>query len=433
MKKVAAVTFGCKVNQYETACILDDFQQAGYEISDFDKPANVYIISSCTVTNRTDYKSRNAIRKALEFKKNNSDIKVIVTGCYVQRNAEIVKELGPVDLVIDNNKKGSILEAINAETAEFNDIFIAKEFAEFSTSNVLDRSRAFVKIQDGCNYFCSYCAVPYGRGNPRSRDPENVIEQIETLVKTGYKEFVLGGINLGLYGLEKGTGYYLPQLLKDLESISGLEIIRLSSIEPQLFTEDLLEYISGSKKLAPHFHIPLQSGSDEILRRMNRKYSITQFRVLLDNILDVSPTAAIGFDIITGLPGESEKFFNTTYELLHILTYTYLHVFSYSIRPGTKAAKMDGQIKGDVIKKRNKILTALSDSKKRFYTEQLVSKKFSLRGIAEKEIKGYWTALSDHYIRIYFKDKNIVEKNLVHAVAKRVYSDGVMVDLNDRN
>jgi len=429
MKKVAAVTFGCKVNQYETACILDDFKNAGYEISDFNKPADIYIINSCTVTNRTDYKSRNAIRKALDFKKNNSDVKVIVTGCYVQRNADKVRELGPVDLVIDNNNKGKILTSLQTETEQFNDIFSAEKFTELSTSNVLDRSRAFVKIQDGCNYFCSYCAVPYGRGNPRSREPENVIDQVEKLVRSGYKEVVLGGINLGLYGLEKKNGYYLAQLLEDLESLSGLEIIRLSSIEPQLFTEDLLNFFSRSKKLAPHFHIPLQSGSDEILKSMNRKYSVTQFQILLDNILSILPSAAIGLDVITGLPGESEKHFNKTYELLHVLPYTYLHVFSYSVRLGTKAASMDGQIKGDVIKKRNKILTVLSDTKKRIYKENLLSKKILVRGIAEKEVKKYWTALSDHYIRIYFKGNDIAEKSLVQGIADRVFWDGVEIKI----
>jgi len=302
MKKVAAITFGCKVNQYETACILDDFQKAGYEITEFKNLADVYIINSCTVTNRTDYKSRNAIRKALEFKKNNPDIKVIVTGCYVQINREKVKELGPVDLIVDNNQKNRIFDFLNNDLPEFTDIFSVFDFAELSTANIPDKARAFIKVQDGCNYFCAYCTVPYGRGNPRSRDPMNVIKQVETLVASGYKEFVLGGVNLGLYGLEKQDKYHLPELLKDLEQIEGVEIIRLSSIEPQLFNDELFNYLRDSKKIAPHFHIPLQSGSDTILKRMHRHYRVMEFRLLLEKLLELFPAAAVGLDIIAGLP-----------------------------------------------------------------------------------------------------------------------------------
>jgi threonylcarbamoyladenosine tRNA methylthiotransferase MtaB len=428
MKKVAAITFGCKVNQYETACILDDFQKAGYEITEFKNLADVYIINSCTVTNRTDYKSRNAIRKALEFKKNNPDIKVIVTGCYVQINREKVKELGPVDLIVDNNQKNRIFDFLNNDLPEFTDIFSVFDFAELSTANIPDKARAFIKVQDGCNYFCAYCTVPYGRGNPRSRDPMNVIKQVETLVASGYKEFVLGGVNLGLYGLEKQDKYHLPELLKDLEQIEGVEIIRLSSIEPQLFNDELFNYLRDSKKIAPHFHIPLQSGSDTILKIMHRHYRVMEFRLLLEKLLELFPAAAVGLDIIAGLPGETDKIFRKTYELLLILPVTYLHVFSYSLRPGTRAAGMSGQVKGDIIKARSSLLTELSEAKKRQYIEKLISEKTSLKGIAEKKVKGYWTALSDHYIRFYLKNKNLSEKELATGSAKNALFDGIEVE-----
>jgi len=428
MKKVAAITFGCKVNQYETACILDDFQKAGYEITEFKNQADIYIINSCTVTNRTDYKSRNAIRKALEFKKNNPDIKVIVTGCYVQINPEKVKELGPVDLIIDNNQKNRIFDFLNDDQPEFSDIFSAFEFAELSTTNIPDKARAFIKVQDGCNYFCAYCAVPYGRGNPRSRAPINVIKQVKTLVGSGYKEFVLGGVNLGLYGLEKREKYYLPELLSELEQIGGVEIIRLSSIEPQLFSDDLLSFFRESRKIAPHFHIPLQSGSDTILKRMHRHYRVIEFRLLLEKLLEIFPAAAVGLDIIAGLPGETDKIFRKTYELLLLLPVTYLHVFSYSSRPGTRAAEMSGQVKGDIIKARSSMLTELSEAKKRQYVEKLISEKIFLKGIAEKKVKGFWTALSDHYIRFYVKNKNLSEKELATGHTQNALFDGVEVE-----
>jgi threonylcarbamoyladenosine tRNA methylthiotransferase MtaB len=433
MKKVAAVTFGCKVNQYETACILDQFRSAGYTIIDFKDKSDVYIINSCTVTNRTDYKSRNAVRKALEFKAADQNVKVIVTGCYAQRNVIEIRQLGPVDLVIDNDNKHKILEYLNNDPPHFTDIFSAVDFAELSTTTMLDRSRAFIKVQDGCNFFCAYCAVPFGRGNPRSRKPEKVVKQVQELVNTGFKEFVLGGINLGLYGKDRSNGYPLTQLLTDLEQTAGLEIIRLSSIEPQLFSDDLLNFLKSSQKTAPHFHIPLQSGSDTILKKMNRHYSVEEFRQLILKILEISPAAAIGLDVIAGLPGETETLFRETLDLINQLPVSYLHVFSYSKRPGTKAAAMKGQISGDIIKQRSTMLTEISAAKKNLYTEKLIKEKLLLKGIAEKKKKEVWTALSDHYIRIYSTEEGVSEKSLLKGKAGKMFKDGIMVEHNDRN
>ncbi len=433
MKKVAAVTFGCKVNQYETACILDEFRLAGYEIIDFKDPADVYIINSCTVTNRTDYKSRNAIRKALEVKVSDPNVKVVVTGCYVQRNFEQVKKLGAIDLIIDNNKKNRILDYLDKGNADFSDITAAVDFAELTTTTMLDRARAFIKVQDGCNFYCAYCAVPFGRGNPRSRDPENVKKQVLQLVQSGYKEIVLGGINLGLYGSERSSEFSLYQLLRELEEIEGVEMIRLSSIEPQLFHKELLSFLKISKKTAPHFHIPLQSGSDEILKKMNRRYTINQFRQLIEDILVLNPVAAIGLDVIAGLPGETAELFRETVELLQELPFAYLHVFSYSVRPGTRAAVMKNQVKGDIIKQRSRILTEISDRKKREYTEKLLLENIPLKGIAEKQVKADWTALSDHYVRIYSTDEKLSEKSIIRGNPIELFQGGLKVENNDRN
>lgn len=433
MKKVAALTFGCKVNQYETACILDQFHSAGYKSVDFKDQADVYIINSCTVTNRTDYKSRNAIRKALEYKRSGSNVKVIVTGCYAQINLSEIEKLGAVDLVVDNNSKQRILEYLDKGFSEFSDIFSAVDFAELSTTTMLDRSRAFIKVQDGCDFFCAYCAVPYGRGNPRSRDPEKVIKQVKDLVDSGYQEFVLGGINLGLYGKEKSDNYLLPQLLADLEKTEGVEIIRLSSIEPQLFNFQLIDFLKKSKKTAPHFHLPMQSGSNHILKKMNRRYTVEELQELVNKILEISPYAAIGLDVIAGLPGETEALFKETVTLLENLPISYLHVFSYSRRPGTKAAAMQDQVRGDIIKQRSRLLTETSNRKKKQYTENLVKEKISLKGIAEKKEQGVWTALSDHYVRIYSSESGATEKSMIGGRAKAYFRDGIKVDHNDRN
>ena len=314
MKKVAIITYGCKINQYESACILDDFKSANYEIVPFGNEADVYIINSCTVTNRTDYKSRNSLRKALSQKVKNPNVKVIVTGCYSQRNADEIRKLGDVDLIVDNNKKEQIFQFLQQGGNCFEDILEATEFAELSTNSMNDKTRAFVKIQDGCDYYCAYCAIPFARGHSRSRKRENVLNQIKKLAQNGYQEFVLGGINLGLYQQE--NDYSLADLLFDVEKIEGVKIIRLSSIEPQLFTDNLLAYFRESKKIAPHFHIPLLVGCDELLHKMNRKYTTSEFSNQIGKIRDIFPNVAIGIDVIVGLPGETNELFHKTLKFL---------------------------------------------------------------------------------------------------------------------
>ena len=361
MKKIASITFGCKVNQYETSCIVDEFTKDGYQITEFEKPANVYIINTCTVTNRTDHKSRNAIRKALNQKQIDPSVKVVVTGCYSQRKKEEIEKLGDVDLIVDNNSKSKIFEKLNSGNQQFRDIKDQKNFDEISTTKMLDKTRAFIKVQDGCDYYCAYCAIPYARGHSRSRKKNNILNQIEKLVDNGYKEFVLGGINLGLYGAE--LDYSLAKLLYEIEKIDGVELIRLSSIEPQLFTDELLEYFTNSKKMCHHFHIPLQVGCDELLNSMGRRYSTEQFRNTIMKIRNIFSDVAIGIDVIAGLPGETDELFQKTHYFLSKFNFTYLHVFSYSKRPDTCAEKMKGHVNGKIIKQRSNELISISRSK----------------------------------------------------------------------
>ncbi|MBT5419280.1 MAG: tRNA (N(6)-L-threonylcarbamoyladenosine(37)-C(2))-methylthiotransferase MtaB [Candidatus Cloacimonetes bacterium] len=428
MKKVASITFGCKVNQYETSCIVDEFTQAGYKTTEFVKPANIYIINTCTVTNRTDYKSRNAIRKALAQKQKNPSIKVVVTGCYSQRKKEEIEELGEVDLIVDNNSKSRIFEKLNTDDDLFKDIKDQHNFDEISTTKMLDKTRAFIKVQDGCDYFCAYCAIPYARGRSRSRSKKNILDQIEKLVDKGYNEFVLGGINLGLYGVE--ADYSLAKLLYEIEKINGVDLIRLSSIEPQLFTKELLEYFTKSNKICHHFHIPLQAGCDELLEEMGRRYSTEQFQNTIDKIRKIFPDVAIGIDVIAGLPGETEELFQKTHNFLSNLKFTYLHVFSYSKRSGTRAEKMKGHVNGNIIKHRSNELISISNVKLAEYTDFILNNNIKLKGVIEQKIDDHWTALSDHYVRVYVKSDENLEKKYLHLNPISKKYDGIEVKIN---
>jgi threonylcarbamoyladenosine tRNA methylthiotransferase MtaB len=427
MKKVASITFGCKVNQYETSCIVDEFTKAGYQITEFVKPADVYIINTCTVTNRTDHKSRNAIRKALNQKQINPSVKVIVTGCYSQRKKREIEDLGDVDLIVDNNSKSKILEKLNSGNQQFRDIKDQHNFDEISTTKMLDKTRAFIKVQDGCDYYCAYCAIPYARGHSRSRKKNKILDQIEKLVDNGYKEFVLGGINLGLYGAE--LDYSLAKLLIEIEKINGVELIRLSSIEPQLFTDELLEYFTKSKKMCHHFHIPLQVGCDELLSKMGRRYSTEQFRNTIVKLREIFFDVAIGIDVIAGLPGETEELFQKTHYFLSNLDFTYLHVFSYSKRSGTRAEKMKGHVNGKIIKQRSNELISISDAKLAEYTDFVINNNIELKGVIEQRSNGYWTALSDHYVRIFVKSDDNLEKKYLHLNPISKKYNGIKVEI----
>ena len=450
MKRIAVITFGCKVNQYESACILYDFGIEGYETVPFSQDADVYVINTCTVTGRTDYKSRNAIRHALEQKKRDPEIKIIVTGCYAQLNRDKINEMGEIDLIIDNNQKDMIYNYLEEKKDQFvADPFLFDHFTEQKTNKLFERARAFVKIQDGCDYYCAYCIVPLARGKPRSRSPENVLNQIRHLADNGYKEFVLTGINLGLYGRdlpesnltltssssEAATMKCFPRLtsiLKEIEKINKVQRIRLSSIEPQLITQSLLEYIRQSTKLCPHLHIPLQSGSDKLLKDMNRPYSTKEFHELINEIMSLIPNVALGSDVILGLPGETETLFQETLSFVEKLPLVYLHIFPYSRRPGTKAAEMAHIPTSLVVKKRCQELAALMKQKRQQYIENLLRHKVLLGGVLERKKENYWTALSDHYIRLYYQNDKARKSDLIFAQAYRELYDGIEVVDNDR-
>lgn len=427
--KIAAATFGCKINQYETSCIIDDFISNGWQKVPFSQPADVYVINSCTVTNRTDYKSRNAIRKALKHKQENPEVKIVVTGCYSQLNHDEIKSLGDIDHIIDNNHKDGIFRAITEQAIpEFSDIQKELGYCEQTTQQMLDRHRAFLKVQDGCGFFCAYCAVAWARGPSRSRDKNAIFDQINKLTEEGFREFVLGGINLGLFGHDKDDGYYLENLILDMSLLDKVKRIRLSSVEPQLFTDKLIAEIKDNQKVCSHFHIPLQSGSDKILKSMGRHYTQEEFQELIEKILSIRPDSAIGLDVITGLPGETEEEFEITRSFIEKLPIAYLHVFPYSRRPGTRAWDMPGQVHGNDIKKRSEMLLKLSEKKKAEYINKLVKEKTVISGIVEEK-QGRSSILSDHYIRAYIHEKPEAGKYVI-AKTIGIEDDGICAIVN---
>lgn len=393
--KLAITTLGCKTNFYESAAIAERFGDV--DLVEFTDDADVYIINTCTVTNRTDYKSRNLIRKALAKKADREGVKVIVTGCFAQRSAQEIAELGEVDLIVDNQSKLDIADLLSGKPWSFTDIMEATEFAYRPVSNMLSHTRAFQKIQDGCDFYCAYCAVPYARGHSRSARYSDVLDQARLFAENGFKEIVLGGVNLGLY---RDKNKDLADVVAGISALEMIKLIRISSIEPQLLSDQLLDRLSIYPKLCPHFHIPLQSGSDEILGRMGRRYNSALIKTLVMNILALYPDAAIGFDIICGFPGESEDNHRETIDLLKELPIAYLHVFSYSRRKGTPADKMPNQIPRSIISLRATQLTELSIRKKNEYAKRLIERKVVLTGVNEASSAIYSEILSDHYMRV---------------------------------
>ncbi len=397
MIRIATKTLGCKINQAESAIILDQFPKESIQSVEWEQDADIYIINTCTVTNRTDYKSRYHIRQAIAKKALNPNIKIVVTGCFAQRSADEVSELGDVDFIVDNQHKLSIAEVLSGKEIAFTDIMTADEFSYKPSTHMAGHTRAFQKIQDGCDFYCTYCAVPYARGHARSAKFAQVLEQAKLFVSSGFKEIVLGGVNLGLY---RDGDKSIADVVEAMAEIDGLELIRLSSIEPQLFTNELITRLQSLPKLCLHFHIPLQSGSDSVLKRMGRRYDTALVRDLVSKLLLAFPDAAIGFDVITGFPGESETEHAETYSLLNSLPLAYLHVFTYSKRKGTPADKMPNQVPKDLKHSRTVQLSKLSDVFEHRYETYLRSINCTVRGIVEQSSEQGSEFLSDHYLRI---------------------------------
>ena len=369
MPKVAFHTLGCKVNHYETEAIWQLFQTEGYEKGEFDQIADVYVINTCTVTNTGDKKSRQVIRRAI---RKNPDAVVCVTGCYAQTSPAEIMAIPGVDIVVgtqDRHKMIPYIQEFQASREPINavgNIMKARVYEELDVPSFTDRTRASLKIQEGCNNFCTFCIIPWARGLMRSRQPDEVLSQAQQLADAGYKEIVLTGIHTGGYG-EDMKDYNLASLLTDLEKVQGLQRIRISSIEASQITDEVIDVIGSSKKVVNHLHIPLQSGSDSVLKRMRRKYSASFYRERVERLKEALPGLAVTSDVIVGFPGETDDEFDETLELISEIGYSELHVFPFSKRTGTPAARMEEQVADDIKHDRVHRLITLSNQQAKEY------------------------------------------------------------------
>ena len=416
-KKVAFITLGCKVNQYETNAMSEKFIQAGYNIIENTQEANICIINTCSVTNISDRKSRQRIRK---IKEKNPQAIVVATGCYAQVAKEEVAQMPEVDIVIGNNEKKDIIKHIEEFAKQKNkqveviDAFEPKEFADFGTITYTEKTRAAIKVQDGCDRFCSYCIIPYARGRVRSRKPESVIKEIKAVAQKGIQEVVITGIHIASYGKDFKDGYKLIDLLEEINQIEGIKRIRLGSIEPPLITDEFLARLSKLEKVCYHFHLSLQSGCDETLKRMNRRYTTEEFKEVVERIRNAHEDAILTTDIIVGFPGETEEEFNRTYEFLKEIKFYKMHVFPYSIRKGTKAAEMPNQIDGAEKEKRSKILIELSNQNQLDYNKKYIGKEVEV--LIEEDSKGH----TANYILVKVEGAQKLDNQIVKVIIREV-------------
>ncbi|NHM30370.1 tRNA (N(6)-L-threonylcarbamoyladenosine(37)-C(2))-methylthiotransferase MtaB [Neobacillus terrae] len=408
MPTVAFHTLGCKVNHYETEAIWQLFKQEGYERVDFESSSDVYIINTCTVTNTGDKKSRQVIRRAV---RKNPDAVICVTGCYAQTSPAEIMAIPGVDIVVgtqDRVKMLGYIEQYKQERQPINgvrNIMKNRVYEELDVPAFTDRTRASLKIQEGCNNFCTFCIIPWARGLMRSRDPQEVIRQAQQLVDAGYKEIVLTGIHTGGYG-EDMKDYNLAKLLKELEAeVKGLKRLRISSIEASQITDEVIEVINDSKIIVRHLHIPIQSGSNTVLKRMRRKYTMEFFGERLERLKEALPGLAVTSDVIVGFPGETEEEFMETYNFIKEHKFSELHVFPYSKRTGTPAARMDDQVDEEVKNERVHRLISLSDQLAKEYASHFENEVLEV--IPEEEYKeeansGLYVGYTDNYLKVVF-------------------------------
>lgn len=423
MPTVAFHTLGCKVNTYETEGMLELFKNAGYTHVDFEEKADVYVINTCTVTNTSDSKSRQMIRKS---KRTNPDAVIAVVGCYAQVSSEDIAKIDGVDVIIGTQHRNKIVDHVEKylqdkkQIVDIEDVMQLHDFEKLKIYSYENRTRAFMKIQDGCNKFCTYCIIPYARGGIRSCNPQDVITQAQQLVDNGFLEIVLTGIHTAGYGTDlKDYSFY--QLLKDLvEKVKGLKRLRISSIEMGQVTPEIIDLIGQSDIIVDHLHIPIQSGCDKTLKRMNRTYTTAEFEEKLNALKKALPTLSITTDVIVGFPGETEEDFMSTYQWIKKNHFNQLHVFPYSQRKGTPAAKFRDQVPGDVKKDRVRRLMELSHELKEDFASWQIGK--TLNVLFEEEKDGYKVGHASNYLMVKVKDPR-VELGTIYNI-KVVAQDG---------
>ena len=439
-KVVRFVTLGCKVNQYETNAMAQKFLEKGYQIIEEITPENedikpdICIINTCTVTNMSDRKSRQMLRR---MKEKNPETIVVAVGCYAQVAKEELAKIPEIDLVLGNNEKVEVVKHVeeyinnNINNVELDDVMYSKEFSDFGNVTYTEKTRAVIKIQDGCDRFCSYCIIPYARGRVRSRKPESIISEITQIASKGIKEVVITGIHIASYGKDflmskdsKLTNYRLIDLLEEINGIQGIQRIRLGSIEPLLITEEFVERLKRLEKICHHFHLSLQSGCDETLKRMNRRYTTEQFKEIVRLLRNAYSDVNLTTDIIVGFPGETDEEFNKTYQFLKEIKFYKMHVFKYSPRKGTKAAVMLNQINGDIKEERSKKLIELSDRNEIEYNNSYIGKNVEV--LFEEEKDGMYKGHTQNYIMVYCQSKENLDNKIMDVVCEKAEKEHII-------
>jgi threonylcarbamoyladenosine tRNA methylthiotransferase MtaB len=430
-KKVAFYTLGCKLNFSETSTIARDFEKENFKRIDFDQKADIYVINTCSVTENADKRFKTIVKNAL---KQNEDAFIIAIGCYAQLKPEALADVNGVDLVLGATEKFKVTSYINDlsknNVGEVHSCDIDEANIYESSFSFGDRTRAFLKVQDGCDYKCTYCTIPLARGISRSDTLENVLKNAAEIASKNIKEIVLTGVNIGDYGKgefgDKKHEHTFLELVQNLDTVKGINRIRISSIEPNLLTDETITFVAGSNSFVPHFHIPLQSGSDTLLKLMKRRYLRETYTNRVTAIKKQMPNACIGVDVIVGFPGETDELFLETYNYLNEMDISYLHVFTYSERPNTEAIEMDGIIPINVRKKRSKMLRGLSVKKRRvFYETQLENK---LTVLFEQENKdGFIQGFTENYVKVKTKWKADLVNTLQKVKLLSIDDDGLVL------
>ncbi len=419
-KSIAFYTLGCKVNQYETNGMIQEFKNTGYEIVEFEEKADIYIINTCTVTNMSDKKSRQIIRRTKEL---NKDSIVVAVGCYAQVAKDKLKEIEQIDLILGNEEKKDIIQYIeqymleNKKIENVTDIAEKKEFSDFGVVDYTDKTRAVIKVQDGCDRFCTYCIIPYARGRVRSRKPDSIIEEVNAIAKKDIKEIVITGIHITSYGKDFKNNYRLIDLLEDLNKIDGIQRIRLGSIEPTLITEEFTERLAKLEKICDHFHLSLQSACDTVLNRMNRKYTINEFIESTKLLNKIFPQVSLTTDIIVGFPGETDEEFEITYNNLKKINFYKMHIFKYSPRKGTRAAVMPNQIDGNIKEERSNRLIELSNKNEIEKNKSYIGKEVNV--LFEEQEGEYVKGHTTNYMVVKVKTQNVnIENKILKVIIK---------------
>jgi len=427
--RVAFSTIGCRLNQAETALLKDGFRRRGFIPVEYGQETDILILNSCTVTEGAEADCRRLVRQTL---RQSPQAFVAVTGCYAQTGLEVLRQIEGIDLIVGNQFKMQLPDLVPSVPTHMKqsvprihhermdpDNFLLEGVGEYSTT------RANVKIQDGCQFMCAFCLIPFARGRERSRFVDDAVREAEALVQKGHRELVLTGVNIGQY---QDRNVDLLGLIAQLEAIGGLERIRISSIEPTTIPHGLLEYMTSSHRLCRFLHVPLQSGDDTILKAMNRRYSIQEYQAAMELACSMIPDVCFGTDVMVGFPGESQREFANTLAFIQGLPFAYVHVFSYSPRSGTASTKMAGQVPPSVIKERSRILRELSWQKRKAFQQRFLGRELTV--LFEEEVNGTWTGLTDHYLRVDVRSSLDLKNTIQSVVATGVMTDRVMGLLN---